>query len=65
MSHQEMDAQKAIHLTMEEVKELNFRLEHSVQETRQQVEETTEASEKTMLREKAEFLERIIAKLNR
>ncbi len=64
MSHHEMIAQKTIQLTMTEIKELNFQLDQSVQELRQQLEHTQEISEQNMLREKAEFLEQIIAKLN-
>ena len=58
-----MDAQKTIHLTMAEIKELNFRLEASAQETRRQIGEADE-SQKSLLREKAEFLEQIMAKIN-
>ena len=64
MSHHEMIAQKTIQLTMTEIKELNFQLDHSVQEIHEQMEQIQEASEKNLLREKAEFLEQIIAKLN-
>lgn len=64
MSHHEMIAQKTIQLTMTEIKELNFQLDQSVQEIHEQMEQKQEASEKTLLREKAEFLEKIIAKLN-
>ena len=64
MSHHDMHADKTIHLSMTEIKELNFRLQAAVQEINQQEEQTESASEKSMLREKAEFLEHIIDKIN-
>jgi hypothetical protein len=64
MSHHDMHADKTIHLNMTEIKELNFRLEAAVQEISQQEERTESMSEKSMLREKVEFLEQIINKLN-
>ena len=64
MSHHDMHADKTIHLSMTEIKELNFRLEAAVEEINQQEEQTESTSEKSMLREKIEFLEQIINKLN-
>ena len=65
MSHHEMDASKEVHLTMADIKELSFCLQQHIDNNRQQMEETEEVSQKTMLREKAEFLEQIVQKLNR
>ena len=65
MSHHEMDASKEVHLTMADIKELSFCLQQHIEQNRQQMEATDEVSEKTMLREKAEFLEQIITKLNK
>ncbi len=59
-----MHADKTIHLSMTEIKELNFRLEAAMQEINQREERTESTSEKSMLREKVEFLEQIINKLN-
>ena len=59
-----MHADKTVHLSMTEIKELNFRLEAAKQELSQQKEQSEKTSEKTMLREKVEFLEQIIHKLN-
>lgn len=59
-----MHADKTIHLSMTEIKELNFRLEAAVEEINRQEEQTESTSEKSMLREKVEFLEQIINKLN-
>ncbi len=59
-----MHADKTVHLSMTEIKELNFRLEAAMQEINQQEEQTESTSEKSMLREKVEFLEQIVHKLN-
>ena len=59
-----MHADKTVHLSMTEIKELNFRLEAAMQEINQREERTESTSEKSMLREKVEFLEQIINKLN-
>lgn len=64
MSHHDMLADKTIHLSMTEIKELNFRLDAAVQELNEQKEQTEDVSEKTILREKVEFLDQIIHKLN-
>lgn len=64
MSHREMIAQKTVQLTMTEIKELNFQLDQSMQRIRQQLEQAREASEESVLREKAEFIEQIVNKLN-
>lgn len=59
-----MLADKAIHLSMTEIKELNFRLDAAIQELNEQKEQTEKVSERTILREKIEFLEQIIHKFN-
>ena len=64
MSHQEMSPVKEVHLTIADIKELNFCLQQHVQTNRQQMEETKEVSHQTMLREKVAFLEQIMSKLN-
>ncbi len=64
MSHHDMLADKTIHLSMTEIKELNFRLEAAVQELSEQKEQAEDVSEQTILREKIEFVEQIIHKLN-
>ena len=63
MSHHEMSAQKTVHLSMAEIKEIDFHLEKSVQDIRHQIEQA-EVSQKPLLREKADFLEQIMAKIN-
>lgn len=64
MNHQEMNPIKEVHLTMADIKELNFCLQQHIQNNRQQMEETEEVSQQTMIREKTEFLEQIMHKLN-
>ncbi len=59
-----MLADKTIHLSMTEIKELNFRLDAAIQKISEQKERTEDVSEQTILREKVEFLEHIIHKLN-
>ena len=59
-----MLADKTIHLSMTEIKELNFRLDAAIQELNEQQDRSDDVSEQTMLREKVEFLEQIVNKLN-
>lgn len=59
-----MQSDKTIHLSMTEIKELNFRLDAARQALHEQKERSEDVSEQTMLREKAEFLDQIIEKLN-
>ncbi len=59
-----MHADKTVHLSMTEIKELNFRLEAAIQELNEQKDQAEDVSEQTILREKVEFIEQIIHKLN-
>ena len=64
MSHQEMSPLKEVHLTMADIKELSFCLQQHIQSNQQQMEETDEVSQQTMIREKTAFLEQLMRKLN-
>ena len=64
MSHHEMHPVKEVRLTMADIKELNFCLQQCIQDNLQQVEAAEETSQQTLLREKADFLEQLMNKLN-
>ena len=59
-----MNPLKEVHLTMADIKELNFCLQQHIQNNHQRMEAAEGVSQQTMLREKTEFLEQIMHKLN-
>ena len=59
-----MNPLKEVRLTMADIKELNACLQQRIQENHQQVEAADDVSQQSLLREKGEFLEQIMSKLN-